>query len=144
MPDLEPTARLVMPSPISTNNLFANVPGRGRVKTKRYSAWQKAARDTLAAQMPLPRFTVPVEITIYVGEVGVGNMDSDNTAKALIDALKDAEVIRDDSRKWMRRSSAEWVPGMRGCVVVIEPHVHAPRAADVMQSVPAGLRELLR
>lgn len=143
MLDHEPTARLVMPPPISTNNLFANVPGRGRVKTKAYSAWQKAARYTLQCQH-LPRFTVPVEITIYVGEEGVGNMDSDNTAKAIIDAIKTANVIKDDSRKWVRRSSAEWVPGMRGCVVVIKPHVYAPVASDIIATIPAGLRGLLK
>lgn len=144
MLDLEATARLIMPPPISTNNLFRNVPGQGRVKTKDYSAWQATVWNTLHCQRPLPRFTVPVEITIYVGERGVGNMDSDNTAKAIIDALKSAEVIKDDSRKWVRRSSAEWVTGMRGCVVVVEPHMHPPHASDIIGSMPANLRELLR
>lgn len=144
MLDLEPTARLILPPPISTNNLFSNVIGRGRVKTKAYSAWQLTVWDMLQCQQPLPRYTVPVEITIYVGERGVGNMDIDNTAKAIIDALNNSEVIKDDSRKWVRRSSAEWVTGMRGCVVVIEPHTHAVRAADIIGSVKPNLQGLLK
>lgn len=140
---LEPTARLVMPRPISTNNLFSNVPGRGRVQTREYRAWKKEAAACLMAQRPLPRFAMPVELTIYVGENGVGMMDSDNVSKAYIDTLVQAGVIQDDSRKWVRRTAPEWVPGMAGAVIVIEAATVAPRAADIIASVPAGIRGYL-
>jgi len=144
MLDLEPPAFIALPGPISTNNLFRNVPGKGRVATSQYAAWKKRADQCIGAHTPVPRFTLPVEITLFVGENGVGQMDSDNTAKAYIDALKNAGVIRDDSRKWLRRSEAVWVPGMAGCVARISVAKTAPSAAELVSRVAKGLRELLR
>lgn len=135
---------IILPAPISTNNLFNNAPGRGRTVTKEYKAWRANAAQMIGAHVPLPRFASPVWITLFVGEDGVGNMDADNAAKAYLDALKKAGVIRDDSRKWVRRSSVEWVPGMAGCVARIEDAGDPPIAADIVASTPRGLRDLLR
>jgi len=143
MPQIEQPAWLALPEPISTNNLFLNVQGRGRVVSKVYADWKKRAAGYIAAHVPMPRFAMPVEITLFVGERGVGQMDSDNTAKAYIDALKAAGVIHDDSRKWVRRSEAIWVPGMAGCVAMIKAATNAPAAAEIVEHVPGGLRELL-
>ena len=109
-----------MPSPISTNALYRNVPGVGRVATAKYSRWKRLAAQYLSAQSPLPRFDAPVTVLIYVGEQGVGGMDADNTEKAYLDALKRAGIIVDDSRKWVRGVAAHWTPGLCGAVVVIE------------------------
>lgn len=144
MLDLEPPAFIALPGPISTNNLFRNVPGKGRVVTAEYASWKKRADQCIGAHLPCPRFTLPVEITLFVGENGVGQMDSDNTAKAYIDALKRAGVIRDDSRKWLRKSEAIWVPGMAGCVARISAAKAPPRAGEIVGWVATGLRELLR
>ena len=64
----DPPRRLVLPPPISVNNLFGNVPGKGRVITPEYRAWKKLAAERLAIQQCRPTFTVPVEITYFVGE----------------------------------------------------------------------------
>ena len=99
----------------------------------------------LSAQRPLPRFVQPVEIVLLVGELGVGpGADIDNTFKAYLDSLVKAEVIRDDSRKWLRSTTGAWVPGMGGCVAIIEPAAPATPGADVVATVKPGLRELLR
>lgn len=139
----DPPAYLALPSPISTNNLFGNAPGRGRVITKEYTAWRKLASDYLRAQAPLPRFAVPVDIMLFVGERGVGNMDSDNTAKAYIDAMKKAQIIHDDSRKWVRSSQAIWTPDIAGCVAAITPADEAPRIEDVVRYLRPVGRELV-
>jgi Holliday junction resolvase RusA-like endonuclease len=141
---LESPVCLVMPSPISTNNLFVNVDGRGRAMSGDYRKWKARAAEILAAQVPLPRYALPVQITLYVGEKGVGNMDADNTSKAYLDALKAGGVIKDDSKKWVRSCHPIWVPGMAGCVVEIKPAPAPPMASAIMQRVAYGLRELLR
>ena len=140
---LDPPALIVLPGPISTNNLYFNVPGRGRVITKDYAAWKRRTADMLNAQNPLPRFKCAVEITFYVGEIGVGGMDTDNVLKSFTDALKKAGIIHDDSRKWVRRTGAVWVPGMAGCVARIET-AKADLVADKLRGmIRTGLRGLL-
>lgn len=117
---LDPPAMLVLPDPISVNALFRNVPKVGRVITGEYKAWRKLTGQYLMAQRPLPSFTCQVRMTFYVGEKNTGQMDTDNVLKAYTDALVKARVIHDDSRKWVRRTAAVWVPKMAGCVVRIE------------------------
>ena len=139
---------MALPRPISTNNLFRNLPrkdGRpgGRVATAEYKAWKETARNAIHANIP-PRFTLPVTITLFVGEKGVGEMDSDNTAKAYIDALVNAKVIPDDKREWVRGIAVHWVPGMAGAVAEIRVAPRAPMAAEIVGKVKTGLRELLR
>lgn len=143
MLDLEPPALIVLPAPISTNALFRNVPGRGRVMSKEYKLWKRLAEDTLRAQVPLPRFALPVSVTFYVGERGIGQMDSDNTAKAYLDALVRAGVIHDDSRKWVRRTSAVWVPSMGGCVAKIRVAEIDVDALAIRRLIPARLQGLI-
>lgn len=135
---------LVLPKAISTNGLFRNVKGVGRVITGEYQRWQQEASDILNAQGPLPRFSGPVELTFYTGEKGVGAMDSDNTLKAAQDALVKAKILPDDSRKHVRAIRAVWVPKLRGTVVEILPARAAPEVSAVLRRVPAGLHEYLR
>lgn len=139
---LIPPAFIVLPNPISTNGLYNNVPGRGRVKTREYKDWSKTASKILMLQRPLPLFGLPVEVTFYVGEKYIGQMDSDNTIKAYMDAIKEAGVIRDDSRKWVRRCSAVWVPRMSACVAkikVAESDINADFLRDIIHPNLRGL-----
>jgi Holliday junction resolvase RusA-like endonuclease len=136
-------AYIALPPPISTNALFANASGRGRVKTKEYRVWCGEAAKWFLAQRPLPRFTDPVNISLYVGEVDVGDMDSDNTPKAYLDALVSAKIIKDDSRKYVRSSSAVWTPGLRGCLAKITHSLPPPSAEQIAGCIPVSLRGLL-
>lgn len=140
---LDRPAYLVMPPPISTNHLFRNVEKVGRVATAGYKAWQRDAQSRLQAQRPLPQFAKPVSITVFVGEKGVGDMDSDNTAKAMLDALVKAKVIPDDNRRWVRSIRVMWTPGLRGAVVEIIPARDPPPAADILARIKPNLHSLL-
>lgn len=144
MLQLDPPALLILPDPISTNGLFANLPGRGRVLTKDYREWRVRCGKILAAQHPLPRFAQPVWMTFLVGEKYTGQMDTDNAFKAYTDALVKAEVIPDDKRRWVRRTALQWVPGMGGALVKIEPAKMELSAAKLREIVKPGLLELLR
>jgi Holliday junction resolvase RusA-like endonuclease len=144
MLELDAPAYLVLPDPISTNNLFNNLAGRGRVITRDYKEWKKLAARYLAAQRPLPQFALPVELMFYVGEKRIGQMDSDNTLKAYTDCLKQHGVIHDDNRKWVRRTGAVWVPGMYSCVVKIKVAGMDLSPETVTGAVHENLRGLLK
>lgn len=128
------SARVLLPPPISTNSLFANVPGRGRIATQDYKAWKLQADQLLRAQTR-PRFLTPVFVSLMLGEIDVGNMDSDNAAKAAIDALKRAQIIVDDSRRWVRSSRSTWVPGFRGIVAIVAPATEPPTADELRRTI---------
>jgi Holliday junction resolvase RusA-like endonuclease len=135
---------IVLPKPVSTNNLFRNVEKVGRVATSEYRKWQRLADEYLSAQRPLPGFIVPVEITVYSGEKSVGNMDASNTLKAIEDCLVKARVIRDDNRKHLRSTRALWVPNLANVVVEIIPARPAPDIAAILRRVPPHMHEFLR
>lgn len=85
-----------LPAPPSVNNLFANVPGKGRVRSDRYRAWANAAGWTIKAHGPLqPVMWGRVSVSILTGNV---RQDIDNGTKAILDLLVDMAVIADDKQ----------------------------------------------
>ena len=86
---------VILPLPPSANRLFANVPGKGRVKTRAYKNWRKAAILTIFAQVRADlRIGGPVGLSICVPTGMRGDLD--NRLKCLIDALVAANRIDDD------------------------------------------------
>lgn len=84
---------LALPAPISTNNLYRNVPGRGRVPTPEYKAWKEEAALRLMAQRARPMLP-PYCIVLTIPAKWRGDLD--NAAKAPLDALQSACVLRND------------------------------------------------
>ena len=97
---------LSVPAPPSVNKMFRNVPGKGRVKTGAYDAWQAEAGWRLRLQRP-GRIAGPVMILVGV-ERGSLKADIDNTVKALFDLLVEHRVIEDDSK--VVGFAAAWSP----------------------------------
>ncbi len=98
---------LNLPYPPSVNNLFFNVPGRGRVPSTEYRAWQASADNTIR-QMNKPRINGPVEITMTFQEKDRRRRDIDNLSKAPLDALVRMRVIDADDSSVLRRLTLEW------------------------------------
>lgn len=81
--------------PPSTNNLFSNVPGKGRVKTAKYKAWITAAGWEMKAEhsgILVPRFEGPCAVAIE----GVKRIDVDNSCKPVLDLLQAMNVLAND------------------------------------------------
>ena len=84
-----------LPLAPSTNNLFINVPRRGRVPSTRYKTWRQAAGWDLESQQPHAiAGPVDVEIALPIKMQG----DIDNRAKAPLDLLVTHKLIDDDAR----------------------------------------------
>jgi Holliday junction resolvase RusA-like endonuclease len=80
-----------IPTPPTANNLYRNVPGKGRVKTEAYRCWQEGAALSVFLHLPKP-------IPHCSGEVFVDidlppGLDLDNL-KALVDLLQKPQKKR--------------------------------------------------
>lgn len=84
---------LTLPVAPSTNHLFFNVPGRGRIKSTEYNRWFCDAGVMLKAQNP-EHVPGAVEITIRIPEKTRGDLD--NRIKGPLDLLVKHGVIDDD------------------------------------------------
>ena len=109
---------IVLPFPPSTNGLLRNVPGRGRVRTKRYQTWARAAGNELISQRAswnTKGIKGPVSVEINLGRPRV-RRDIDNCAKAVLDLLVECRVIEDDSH--VERLEIDW-RGEDGALVTV-------------------------
>jgi Holliday junction resolvase RusA-like endonuclease len=86
--------------PPSTNNLFVNVRGKGRVKTDRYRTWLQAAGWDMK-KYHNHRWNEPVHLTIALGKMRA-NADISNRIKAIEDLLVTHQIIPGDSAAWVR------------------------------------------
>lgn len=84
-----------LPVPPSTNALFRNLPGKGRVKTRAYADWRAYALTSLRQQrLPLVDGHIIVRMNV---EMTGNRADLDNRVKAIFDVIVEARVIADDS-----------------------------------------------
>lgn len=77
---------------------------------------KRRAISPLKLGQPIPRF----ELIITLSEDHT-NIDLDNGEKALIDYLRELEVIANDAKKNMRRIVVQWGHAPYGCRVTVRP-----------------------
>lgn len=86
---------LTLPFPPSTNNLFVNVKGRGRVKSARYAQWCTEA-GWEAKRQRAGRVEGPYALHITACRPDARKRDLANLEKPISDALTAAGIIEDD------------------------------------------------
>lgn len=90
--------------PISTNALFANIPGRGRVRSKRYKEWAAAAGWDANGKGSI---SGPFALNIILSRSKRrSNADLDNLSKGIIDLLVAHKIVDDD--KYLERMTLAW------------------------------------
>lgn len=99
-----------IPVPPSVNNIFRNLPGRGRVKTHDYNDWQAFALTHIRQQAVAP---VSGRVVVTFGVERASNTaDIDNRIKAMLDTIVEAGIIEDD--KLVTAFAAAWLPHANG------------------------------
>ena len=86
--------------PPSTNTLYANVPGKGRVKSQRYRTWLNAVGWDIK-RYTKDNWDIPVYLTICIGKLRK-NADISNRVKAVEDLLVTYGIIPGDDISWVR------------------------------------------
>lgn len=109
---------LSLPYPPAGNNLFFNVPGRGRVKSSRYTQWLTEAGWMLAEQKP-GRVMGEYEADIIAYRPDKRRRDLDGIIKPLLDCLVAYRVTGDDSLA--RKITIAWADGGDGVAVTVRP-----------------------
>ncbi len=87
--------RVAFPFPPSTNNLYFNAAGRGRVRTKKYEVWCITAKLAIYEQRPDP-VAGKVALSIRLSKPDKRRRDLSNHIKAIEDLLVDMRLIDDD------------------------------------------------
>lgn len=108
-------------APPSTNGLFRNVRGRGRVKTDRYKKWRDKASWEIRLQHKGPPLDGPTALTLSMRRPRA-NADLDNHLKAAIDALEEGGAIAND--KQISCITAAWADH-EGCQITVSADVGA-------------------
>jgi len=88
-----------VPLPPSVNNLFINVPGKGRIKTRRYRDWIKEAGWSLQTSRP-GYILGPVKVEIVLPNKS--RLDTDNAVKPVLDLCVRHRLIDDDAGRIIR------------------------------------------
>lgn len=89
-----------IPVPPSTNRLYANRSGGGRIKTTAFRAWRDNAVLTASLKRPA-RIDGICDVDIHLPP---GRADGDNLVKPCLDAAVQIGVIADDSPKFIRHT----------------------------------------
>lgn len=116
--------RIELPFPLPVSACFENVPKVGRRATQRYKNWINEALWLVKSQKPR-EFAGEVSVSIGLVAPDKRARDADNTLKCIMDVLVKARVIRDDSNKYVRRISVQWVPSGAPCTVLISEYEDA-------------------
>lgn len=109
-----------LPMPPTANNLYFNLPRRGRAKTPEYCNWITTAGWELAKQkrdLGITKFKEPVSL-LY--EVQRGRRDLANSEKAVTDLLVKCGVLEDDGPDYVHEITMRWAV-VRGVRVTIVP-----------------------
>lgn len=112
------TCRVELPFPLPVSACFENVPKVGRRATARYREWTNEALWMLKAQKP-QKFDGEVSVMIGLVAPDKRARDADNTLKCVLDVLTKAQIIKDDSNKFVRSLTVKWVASGSPCTVLI-------------------------
>jgi crossover junction endodeoxyribonuclease RusA len=106
-----------LPAPPSVNSLYANVPGKGRVKSKRYRTWLNAAGWALKEQRP-KRVSGDYVLWLWCERPDKRRRDLGNLEKPVSDLLVEHGVVGDDSQ--CMAIHLYWSGEGRECTVKVE------------------------
>lgn len=110
----------VIEEPFSANKMYAPI-ARGRmVKSKKYNAWIEKHTPILKERMqPANEFPIDVDILIMADWTWKYKNDTDNLIKPIVDLLKRAEIIPDDTTRYVNSVKVRYLQGFKQPTICI-------------------------
>ncbi len=106
--------------PFSANKMYAPVARGKMVKSKKYNEWINKnisiIKDTL---IPATQFPIEVEILIMADSQWKMKCDPDNIVKPIVDLLVRAEIIPDDTSRFVESVKVRYLQGFGSPVTCI-------------------------
>ena len=106
--------------PFSANKMYAPVARGKMVKSKKYNEWINKnisiIKDTL---IPATQFPIEVEILIMADSQWKMKCDPDNIVKPIVDLLVRAEIIPDDTSRFIESVKVRYLQGFGSPVTCI-------------------------
>lgn len=100
----------ILENPISANQMYAPVARGKMVKSKKYNLWINKNLPLLKDQMDvITQFPINLEIMVMANHFWRMKNDSDNLVKPLIDLLVKAEIIPDDTSRYIENISVRYL-----------------------------------
>jgi len=110
----------VIEEPFSANKMYAPI-ARGRmVKSKKYNAWIEKHTPILKESMqPANEFPIDVDILIMADWTWKYKNDTDNLIKPIVDLLKRADIIPDDTTRYVNSVKVRYLQGFKQPTICI-------------------------
>ncbi len=110
----------VIEEPFSANKMYAPIARGQMVKSKKYNAWIEKHTPILKESMqPANEFPIDVDILIMADWTWKYKNDTDNLIKPIVDLLKRAEIIPDDTTRYVNSVKVRYLQGFKQPTICI-------------------------
>ncbi len=106
--------------PFSANKMYAPIARGKMVKSKKYNDWiTKNVTKIKDNLLPANKFPIEVEILVLADSQWKMRCDSDNIVKPIIDLLVRAEIVPDDTSRFIESVKVRYLQGFGSPVTCI-------------------------
>ena len=110
----------VIEETFSANKMYAPIAKGQLVKSKKYNAWIEKHTPILKETMePAKDFPIDVHILVMADWNWKYKNDTDNLIKPIVDLLKRAEIIPDDTTRYVNSVKIRYLQGFKQPVICI-------------------------
>ena len=106
--------------PFSANKMYAPISRGKMVKSKKYNDWiSKNVTKIKDNLLPANKFPIEVEILVLADSQWKMRCDSDNIVKPIVDLLVRAEIVPDDTSRFIESVKVRYLQGFGSPVTCI-------------------------
>ena len=110
----------VIEETFSANKMYTPIARGQLVKSKKYNAWIEKHTPMLKEAMePANEFPIDVDILVMADWTWKYKNDTDNLIKPIVDLLKRADIIPDDTTRYVNSVKVRYLQGFKQATICI-------------------------